>query len=544
MAVLAWLLVGLAVAGLLGRARPGLAALPAPVGEDLVPRYVLVWTGSTTPPELVPAPEAVFGTLPEAQASGARQILVLGPGVQPAADLPRRLLACGSDFVSVFPEPIGAATVEECWLRDFAGAGRVTDPTSAAGFADPRCVWLRATDLGLPGEGTEPLLRAARARKAHGLTVALRAGRDAHGVPLVEGPALTSGEWQAGLTDWLLGDPVLRALVGGLPVLVSLAAVFCLVWPETRATALLYFGLGAMARAWRTLESRFGAGLIVTGLWAEPALAARILADRRPAPPAEFPRVPTGPAPRLTGPQAALHGLDARLDASAVLHLARRLGGASLVMEQLYGNRPSGQTRFGRVVDRWVHASAGARALRHRCLSVAELGRALEPRSLLSVPGGSGRDAAAIGAPQTVLVDPDAVARSLAASLCPAAEIVNGTVETSPAGPFDLAIYVGLAEYLDDAEVVRHLVMLRARLDKTGALITSTTAPHPDQTFMAERLGWRTRARRHDAYAALLDAAGYRVELRSADPHGIQWVFLARPIGQRGSGPAPAVSGV
>jgi hypothetical protein len=388
------------------------------------------------------------------------------------------------------------------------------------------------------------VLRAARARKAHGLTVALRAGRDATGAAQVAGPTLTRAQWQAGLTEWLLGDPVLRALVGGLPVLVSALALACLVWPETRPTALLYFGLGAMARAWRAIESGFGAGLVLTGLWAEPLLALRILADRRPAQSAAFPRVPTGPTPRLTGPQAALHGLDARLDASAVLHLARRLGGASLVMEQLYGNRPSGRTGFGRVVDRWVHASAGARALRHRCLTVAEMGRALEPRSLLSVPGGSGRDAAAIGAPQTVLVDPDAVARSLATSLCPSAEIVNGTVETSPAGPFDLAVYVGLAEYLDDAEVVRHLVMLRARLDKTGALITSTTAPHPDQVFMAERLGWRTRARRHDAFATLLDAAGYRVELRRADPHGIQWVFLARPIGQRGSGPAPAVSGL
>ncbi len=544
MAVLAWLLVGLAVAGLLGRARPGLLALPGPVGDDLVPRYALVWPDPTPPPELSPSPDAVFSTLDEAAASGHRQILVLGAGVRPSADLPRRLLACGSDFVSVFPEPADTATAEECWLRDFAGAGRVADPASAAGFADPRCVWLRLTDLALPGEGTQPLLRAARARKAHGLTVALRAGRDAEGAPLVTGPSLTPAQWQAGLTDWLLGDPVLRALVGGLPVAVSLMALACLLWPETRATALLYFGLGGMARGWRALECRFGAGLVVTGLWAEPALALRILADRRPAPPVEFPRVPTGPTPRLTGPQAALHGLDARLDASAVLHLARRLGGASLVMEQLYGNRPSGQTRFGRVVDRWVHASAGARALRHRCLSVAELGRALEPRSLLSVPGGSGRDAAAIGALQTVLVDPDPVARSLAATVCPSAEIVNGTVETSPVGPFDLAIYVGLAEYLDDAEVVRHLVMLRARLDKTGALITSTTAPHPDQVFMAERLGWRTRARRHDAYAALLDAAGYRVELRSADPHGIQWIFLARPIGQRGSGPAPAVSGV
>jgi hypothetical protein len=213
-------------------------------------------------------------------------------------------------------------------------------------------------------------------------------------------------------------------------------------------------------------------------------------------------------------------------------------------MEQIYGNRPSGRSAFGRVIDRWVHASAGARALRHRRLTVTALLRALRPASVVSVPAGSGRDVAAAEIARVVLVDPDPMARTLATGWCPKAEILAGTVETTPPGPFEVAVYVGLAEYLDDADVVRHLVVLRARLERGGALITSTTAPYPDQRFMAERLGWRTRARRPDAFAALLDAAGYRVENRSSDPQGIQWVFLARPLGQRSTGPNPPVQSV
>ena len=538
--VVAWLLVGLALTALLARARPALPALPTPCLPHLVPSYVLVVPDAASAPPLVPAPARVVSSLAEAAGSG--HALVLGAGVVVSPDLPGRMAACGSDFVSVFPQPTRAATVEECWLRDFAGAGRVSEIRSASGFADARCVWFRVVDLALPGEGDEPLLRAARARKAHGLSVALRSGRCPLGDRLVTAPALSREAWTVGLSDWLLGDPVVRGVVGGLPVVVTVLAVLLFAYPETRATAGLFFFVGVLGRGWRALASGIGGALTLTGAWSEPLLAARILRHRGGPVLPRFPTVPTGPTPRLTGPQAALHGLDARLDASAVLHLARRLGGASTVMEQLYENRPIGQTRLGCVIDRWVHASAGARALRHRCLVVVELGRALSPRSLVSVPSGAGRDAARIGAPFTVLVDPDPAARALALQMCPHAEIFNGTVETAPAGPFDLALYVGLAEYLDDAEVVRHLAMLRARLDKTGALITSVTAPHSDQIFMSERLGWRTRARRQEAYAALLDAAGYRVEYRTCDPHGIQWVFVARPIGQRGSGPSPAVS--
>lgn len=535
MGLLAWLLVGLSLAALLSRARPPLRRLP-PAGA-VVPPYALVWPAASAPPALEPAPFVVLRRLDEAPVTA--RLLVLEPGCVPAADLPARLAACADDFVSVFPEPLGRATAEEHWLRDFAGANRVAEAASSAAFADARCVWLRAADLALPGEGTEPLLRAARARKAHGLTVQLRSGAGG----ALRGPALGPAAWRAGLTDWTLGDPAVRLLAGALPVALAALTVVLLALPGTRSTALLAVVLGVFGRIWRAGQHGHGGLLAISGLWEEPRLAWLVWRHATPPPAPPFPELPNGPAPRLTGPQEALHGLDRRLDASAVLHLARRQGGSALVMEQLYSNQPTGRTPFGRMIDRWVQGSAGARALRWRRRQVAELGRALHPAALVSVPAGSGRDAAEINAPQCVLVDPDPTARALAARLCPQAAVLNGTVETTPGGPFDLCLYVGLAEYLDDAEVVRHLVLLRARLGPTGGLITSCTALHAEQRFMAERLGWKTRARRPDAYTQLLDAAGYRVELRSADPLGIQWVFLARPIGQRGSGSIPPSAG-
>jgi len=539
---LAWLLVGLAMAGLLARARPSTPRLPAAVTPSVIPPYVLVWSGSGAPPSLEPPPIRTVPDLGAARGLGAEQALVVDPGVTVVADLPARLAACGV-FVSVFPTPAGRATAEECWVRDFAGPSRVRDASSPAAFADARCVWLPLADLDLPGEGVEPFLRAARARKAHDLPVELRDGRDEDGRACVVGASTSSARWTSLLSDALLDDPVLRAFLGLMPMVVIALTAAIVLWPETRATGLLALFLGALSRTWRALDLGFGGAQAVLGVVTEPLLSARIWRHRPTLPVASFPTVQTGPAPRLTGPQATLGGVDARLDASAVLHLARRLGGAAAVMEQIYGNRPSGQTAFGRVIDRWVHASAGARALRFRRLAVTGLLRGLRPDSVVSVPAGSARDVAAVDIARVVLVDPDPMARALAAGLCPCAEIIAGTVETTPPGPFEVALYVGLAEYLDDADVVRHLVGLRARLEKGGGLVTSTTAPHADQRFMAERLGWRTRSRRPEAYMGLLDAAGYRVEQRLCDPQGIQWVFLARPLGQRGSGPNPAVPG-
>jgi hypothetical protein len=197
-------------------------------------------------------------------------------------------------------------------------------------------------------------------------------------------------------------------------------------------------------------------------------------------------------------------------------------------MERLYANRPAGRTTLGLLIDRGVLASPAARAVRHRRQATVDLGRALAPASLLSVPCGGAGDAAAIGAPRTVLVDPDPAARALAAAACPTAEIVDGTVECAPAGPFDLVLYVGLSEYLGDAQVVAHLQALRERLAPDGALLVTATAEHPQRGAMRAWLGWDTRDRAPDQVEALLREAGLDVAQRVADPLGIQWVFVAR----------------
>ncbi|MEZ4467558.1 MAG: class I SAM-dependent methyltransferase [bacterium] len=209
-------------------------------------------------------------------------------------------------------------------------------------------------------------------------------------------------------------------------------------------------------------------------------------------------------------------------------YLARHLGGAAAVMEQIYDNRPAGADGLGRAIDRMVHAAPGARAVRHRLIMTAETGRALAPRRLLSVPCGGARDAALIGAPETVLVDPDPHARALAQQACPAATVVAGTLEDLPRGPFDVILFVGLSEYLDERTLVAGLTRLRERLAPGGALLTTTTAENPDRQRMKRLLGWETRARSPDELARLLGLGGLRVEAKRSDPMEIQWLFVAR----------------
>ncbi len=525
MIVVAWLLVGLWGLVLLSSARPGPVGLPTPT--EVVPPYTL-WLpeGGEAPPLEPPPTQVLRGPTPPVD--GPQRVLVLGGGVEVPPDLPGRLAACGADFVSVLPTPRGgvAALAVERWRRDFAGAPAVADPRNPAGFADRRCAWLRRVDLALPGVGVEPVLRAARARKAHGLTVDLRDGRAAGG-GRVSAPAFGWRAHREDFADLVAPDPVVALLVRGLPPLMTLTPLLLLAAPGTRAPALLALGLGSGARLMSAVRDGFGHALAVAGWALEPALALWTLGAARDPTERALPTPPRTAPPGLTGPATATGG--AWLEAAAVPFLARRLGGASRVMEQVYRNHPAGRSALGRAIDRAVHVAPASRAVRHRWVATVELARALGPEALLSVPCGSARDAAAVGAPRTVLADPDPDARMQAKARCPEAEVVNATVEQCPAGPFDLVLYVGLSEYLDDAEVVRHLNALRGRLRPDGALLTTCTAEHPQRAQMGRWLGWRTRARTPDAFAALLDAAGYRVEARVADPFGIQWVFQARP---------------
>ena len=85
----------------------------------------------------------------------------------------------------------------------------------AAGYADARCAWLRRRDLRLPAAGEEPILRAARARKAHGLPVDLRdgyAGDEPRGPQLVRAPGRSLAALRAAVPELTLPDPVARSI--------------------------------------------------------------------------------------------------------------------------------------------------------------------------------------------------------------------------------------------------------------------------------------------------------------------------------------------
>ncbi len=525
MTALAWALAGIWGLVFLGTARGYLRRLPGP--GQVIPPFGLWLPDGGDAPELSPAPAVVHrGPVPPPW-SPARW-LVLSGGVTVSPDLPQRLAACGAEMVSVFPMPRGqlVGLAVERLRRDFAGVDAVTDVASPAGFADGRCAWLLRSDLALPGEGEEPVLRAARARKAHGLGVDLRDPRGPDGAALVEAPARSLAFHRDTLDDLAHGDPLVRRLVVWAPLLLCLGPLLLLVtsaWPPA-ALALVLATAGRLVLAMR---DGFGAGLPLAGQALEAWIAVHGMGAPRTRALAPFPELPAARPQALTGSRGGNGG--AWLDNAAVPFLARSLGGSATVMEQIYRNRPAGRTPLGRGVDRAVHLSVGARSVRHRALMVAEAARALAPERLLSVPCGSAPDAALVAAPETTLVDPDPAARELAAARCPQATVVDGDVEHGPIGPFDVILYVGLLEYLEDAQVVRHLTALRGRLDPDGALITSTTAEHPERERMASWLGWHTRTRSPDALALLLDAAGYRLESRIPDPLGAQWVLVARP---------------
>ena len=520
---LIWTLAALWAIALIASTRRTLHSVPD-VGE--APPYTLWLPEGGQPPILCPAPTRLLcrAALPD-DVEGP--VLVLGLGVEVTPDLPGRLAAAGAPMVSVLPRPVRgslAALAIERFRRDFAGPPRVVDPKHPAAYADPRCAWLDATDFRLPGEGDEPVLRAARARKAHGLTVDLRDGGD-----LVRAPATPVGTHRAGLGDLLDDDPLVRTLAGVIPPLLCLAPWLALTTPGARLPAAIAISCGTLARLVTAARDQFGASLAVAGWIIEPLLAVFVWSARRRRPPATFPSPPAEVAPALTAARTTRRGR--WLDAAAVPYLARRLGGASPVMEAIYANRPVGRTRRGRWLDRIVHLSPAARAVRHRRVVTAAWGRRRRPARLLSVPCGGAGDAAAIGAAQTVLVDPDPAARALARAACPHADVRDGTLETAPEGPFDLALYIGLSEYLDDAAVVAQLRALRDRLAPGGALLASSTADSGQRRLMATWLGWHTRARAPDTFAELLARAGFAIRDRVADPYALQWLFEAEPSG-------------
>ena len=100
-------------------ARYQLRGLPQPIEE--VPPYILWLEDDQAVPRLEPPPIRVHrGTKP---IETACQILRLGRSVRVCENLPKRLAACGHDFVSVFPKPLGSVggRAGERIVRDLAG---------------------------------------------------------------------------------------------------------------------------------------------------------------------------------------------------------------------------------------------------------------------------------------------------------------------------------------------------------------------------------------------------------------------------------------
>lgn len=320
--------------------------------------------------------------------------------------------------------------------------------------------------------------------------------------------------------------------MGAVPPTLILSTLIPLVNPETWPTVALALGLGTCARLSSALRDGFGVSLSLLGWVLEPALALGTLRAPMSSAPS-LPSLPARPAPTLTGGQGEIEPRR-WLDRAGVPFLARRLGGSAVVMEAIYANTPCGEGWRGAALDRAILASPGARAVRHRWWTVVQRGRRRAPRAVLSVPAGGGRDAAALGAEHLVLIDPDTSARALAQAAAPEAEVINATVETAPAGPFDLVLYVGLLEYLDDETVVHHLAHLRGRLATGGAVLVTTTEDHEGLPRMRRTLGWHTRPRSASALAALIDRAGLVVDEQHTDPLGIQTVMLAVPRGAGG----------
>ena len=216
MVLVSWILVIGWLGLFLASARHTLKPLPDP-GID-TPPYVLWLPEGGEAPNLEPAPIRVH-TSPEPP-SESSFILCLGRDISVPVDLPARLSASSSDFVSVLPHPKGmwASAARERMLRDVAGPQNVNDVLHPAGYADARCAWFHRADVERPGWGSNVVAQIARARKFHGLPVDLRAGRATRttesSVRMTK--PLSTDEFRARLSDFLVAEPILGPVIGTL----------------------------------------------------------------------------------------------------------------------------------------------------------------------------------------------------------------------------------------------------------------------------------------------------------------------------------------
>ena len=503
---------------LLASARRILGRLPK--AQDDVPSYALVLPRGVQAPTLDPPPSYIhYGEVTE---KGPKQLLFLDPSINFPKDLPGRFAACAHSFVSIMVRPNGrlASQAIERLCRDFSGSISVNDSRSPAAFVDARCTWVSRDYLALPGPERTALMRAARAAKAFGQSV--------HLIEALEvSSGSGSGAQRLDCTDWFVPAPWLRWCLVGWLLGGNLIPLIALGMFEHLLAPCLVLVLAGSARLMTAIREDFGYGLVLSGFLLEPWLAWRLIGASGVSEHAGFPSL-DGVDLKATGQRAVDGGR--WLDGSGVAYLARRTGGSARVMAQIYNNIPQGRSALGLGIDRYIHWSPAARALRFRLLKTIELGRRIAPESILSIPSGQGRDARAIGAERIVLVDPDPWALETGTVTDDSVEGVLGHFDDLPEADFDLVLFIGLIEYLGDGEIRRHLADVKAHLKPHGAMLISTTQPDASMTLMRRHLGWVTRGRSPEEMVHLLEESGFRIECRASDPHELQWVFLVYPV--------------
>jgi hypothetical protein len=99
------------------------------------------------------------------------------------------------------------------------------------------------------------------------------------------------------------------------------------------------------------------------------------------------------------------------------------------------------------------------------------------------------------------------------------------------AGPFDIALFVGLSSWLPKPQTLRHLAWLSQNLNETGVLITDCFTP--DAYALSGRyIGYKANYYTPDVYKAMLNYCGFDTSDIESGRDEINHVLLSRRFTQ------------